>query len=70
MSTQPRGRGVRCEGADRGWRVLRRDGDRRPRGRHHRGWRSWLTMKPRWTIRSAPVTTCESSARSGFETND
>ena len=28
------------------------------------------TMKPKWAIRSAPVTTCESSARSGFETND
>lgn len=27
-------------------------------------------MKPRWTIRSAPVTVCESFARSVFETND
>jgi len=26
-------------------------------------------MKPRWTIRSAPVTVCESFARSVFETN-
>ena len=27
-------------------------------------------MKPRWTTRSAPVTVCESFARSVFETND
>ena len=26
-------------------------------------------MKPTWTIRSAPVTVCESFARSAFETN-
>jgi hypothetical protein len=70
MSAQARGRGVRCgaqTGADESYDVMEIGAHAAatiaPEGRDR-------TMKPNWTIRSAPVTASESFARSAFETND